>query len=40
MRVTVMSISKKKFELMDALGNLEKKQIVSKSDSGKYSLVR
>ena len=37
---TVMSISKKKFELMDALRNLEKKQIVSKSDSGKYSLVR
>lgn len=37
---TVMSISKKKFELMDALHNLEKKQIVSKSDSGEYSLVR
>ena len=37
---TVMSISKKKFELMDALRNLEKKQIVSKSDSGEYSLVR
>lgn len=37
---TVMSISKKKFELMDALRNLEKKQIVSKSDSGGYSLVR
>lgn len=36
----VMSISKKKFELMDALRNLEKKQIVSKSDSGEYSLVR
>ena len=29
----VMSISKKKFELMDALRNLEKKQIVLKSDS-------
>ena len=37
---TVMSISKKKFELMDALRNLEKKQIVSKIDSGEYSLVR
>lgn len=37
---TVMSISKEKFELMDALRNLEKKQIVSKSDSGEYSLVR
>ena len=37
---TIMSISKKKFELMDALRNLEKKQIVSKSDSGEYSLVR
>lgn len=37
---TVMSISKKKFELMDALRNLEKKQLVSKSDSGEYSLVR
>ena len=37
---TVMSISKKKFELMDALRNLEKKQIVSKSDFGEYSLVR
>ena len=37
---TVMSISKKKFVLMDALRNLEKKQIVSKSDSGEYSLVR
>ena len=37
---TVMSISKKKFELMDALRNLEKKQIVLKSDSGEYSLVR
>ena len=37
---TVMSISKKKFELMDALRNLEKKQIVSKSDPGEYSLVR
>ena len=37
---TVMSISKKKFELMDALRNLEKKQIVSKNDSGEYSLVR
>lgn len=36
----VMSISKKKFELMDALRNLEKKQIVLKSDSGEYSLVR
>ena len=37
---TVMSISKEKFELMDALRTLEKKQIVSKSDSGEYSLVR
>ena len=36
----VMSISKKKFELIDALRNLEKKQIVLKSDSGEYSLVR
>ncbi len=36
---TVMSISKKKFELMDALRNLEKKQIVLKSDS-EISLVR
>ena len=36
----VMSISKEKFELMDALRSLEKNQIVSKSDSGEYSLVR
>ena len=37
----VMSISKKKFELMDALRKYwRKKQIVLKSDSGEYSLVR
>lgn len=34
----IMSISKKKFELMDALRNLEQKQIVMKNSSGEYLL--
>ena len=33
-------ISKKKFELMDALRNLEQKQIVMKGSSGEYLLKR
>ena len=36
----IMSISKEKFELMDALQNLERKQIVLKCDFDKYSLMR
>ncbi len=36
----IMSISKKKFELMDALRNLEQKQIVMKNSSGEYLLKR
>ena len=34
----VMSISKKKFELMDALRNLEQKQIIIKDSFGEYLL--
>lgn len=37
---TIMSISKKKFELMDALRNLEKKQLVIRTDAGEYLLTR
>lgn len=36
----IMSISKKKFELMEALRNLEQKQIVMKNSLGKYLLKR
>lgn len=36
----IMSISKEKFELMDALQFLERKQIVLKCDFDKYSLMR
>jgi len=36
----IMSISSKKFELMDALRSLEKKQLVTKNESGEYSLTR
>lgn len=34
----IMSISKKKFELMDALRNLEQKQIIMKNSLGEYFL--
>lgn len=37
---TIMSISKKKFELMDALRSLEKKQLVIRTDAGEYLLTR
>lgn len=37
---TIMSISKKKFELIDALRNLEKKQLVLRTDVGEYLLTR
>lgn len=36
----IMSISSKKFELMDALRALEKKAILKKNDTGSYSLVK
>ena len=36
----IMSLSSKKFELMDALRSLEKKQLITKNESGKYSLTR
>lgn len=36
----IMSISSKKFELMDALRALEKKQLIIKNESGEYSLTR
>ena len=36
----IMSISSKKFELMDALRSLEKKQLITKNESGDYSLTR
>lgn len=36
----IMSISKKKFELMDALRSLEQKQIVIKNSLGEYLLKR
>ncbi len=36
----IMSISSKKFELMDALRSLEKKAILRKNDIGSYSLVK
>lgn len=36
----IMSISKKKFELMEALRNLEQKQIVMKNSLGEYLLKR
>ena len=37
---TIMSISKKKFELMDALRSLEKKQLIIRTDAGEYLLAR
>lgn len=37
---TIMSISKKKFELMDALRSLEEKQIIIRTDTGEYLLTR
>lgn len=37
---TIMSISKKKFELMDALQGLEKKKLVFRTDAGEYLLAR
>ena len=36
----IMALSSKKFELMDALRSLEKKQFITKNESGKYSLTR
>ena len=36
----IMSLSSKKFELMDALRTLEKKQLITKNESGEYSLMR
>lgn len=37
---SIMSVSRKKFELMDALRSLEKKQLVMKTDTGEYLLMR
>lgn len=36
----IMALSSKKFELMDALRSLEKKQLITKNESGEYSLPR
>ena len=36
----IMALSSKKFELMDALRSLEKKQLITKNESGEYSLTR
>ena len=36
----IMSLSSKKFELMDALRSLEKKQLITKNEFGEYSLTR
>ena len=36
----IMSLSSKKFELMDALRSLEKKHLITKNESGDYSLTR
>lgn len=36
----IMSLSSKKFELMDALRSLEKKKLITKNESGKYLLTR
>ena len=36
----IMSLSSKKFELMDALRTLEKKQLITKNESSEYSLTR
>ena len=36
----IMSLSSKKFELMDALRSLEKKHLITKNESGEYSLTR
>ena len=36
----IMSLSSKKFELMDALRSLEKKRLITKNESGEYSLTR
>ncbi len=36
----IMSLSSKKFDLMDALRSLENKQLITKNESGEYSLTR
>jgi len=36
----IMALSSKKFELMDALRSLEKKRLITKTESGEYSLTR
>lgn len=36
----IMSLSSKKFELLEALRTLEKKQLITKNESGEYSLMR
>ena len=36
----IIALSSKKFELMDALRSLEKKQLITKNESGEYSLTR
>ena len=36
----IMALSSKKFELMDALRTLEKKQLITKNEFGEYSLTR
>ena len=36
----IMALNSKKFELMDALRSLEKKQLITKNESGEYSLTR
>ena len=36
----IMALSSKKFELMEALRSLEKKQLITKNESGEYSLTR
>ena len=36
----IMALNSKKFELMDALRSLEKKQLITKNETGEYSLTR
>ena len=36
----IMALSSKKFELMDALRTLERKQLITKNEFGEYSLTR
>ncbi len=36
----IMSLGSKKFELLEALRTLEKKQLITKNESGEYSLMR